>query len=530
VPVALKAGLVNNPPDGDEGELYAEVARSKPAPQGICVANSAGKVLDWALMFDDDQSVLAFLDHVAKRFARFPDAKQPVAAERYMRFPSAPLDDIADTGRVLPVVDRHANGNCPAKPALPPGTIMVRVFGRALDAEGKPLAETRRQEHYVEDLFHIPVNMQEELAQAVAEAGKERCPVAEDLARLLISHAYLGQLDVNPVGAPGGKGAVKRCEFWATTTGAAGNGTSMIRLEGTSEAAGASRPGEGGDGRVWQHEVRLAWEGFIEIRNDHFTSLILVARGSEKLKWGNTAFQGIKSDTDVTRLPAGHPIDLACQVRYGIIGEPVAVEEATRAEVAGAEIPDEVRRQVIEVLGPPFMVFRDKVQVELKIAGDQKEKLTKRLPETVQEFMQFHQRLEGIPQSEREKELHSYRQKSHEKLARLLTEILTPEQLKRLRQLELRQEGPFALGRPDVTTELKLTDAQKQQFMAQVQEMQKKFEPLIKEAQATGNPNEIRPKAMKIRQDCAETIEQLLTDDQHRRWKELLGDAFDPVD
>lgn len=26
---------------------------------------------------------------------------------------------------------------------------------------------------------------------------------------------------------------------------------------------------------------------------------------------------------DVARLPAGHPIDLATEVRYGIIGEPV---------------------------------------------------------------------------------------------------------------------------------------------------------------------------------------------------------------
>ncbi len=57
VPVALKAGLVNNPPVGPEGLLYREIGRSKPAPQGICVANSDGKVLDWALMFDGDKSV-----------------------------------------------------------------------------------------------------------------------------------------------------------------------------------------------------------------------------------------------------------------------------------------------------------------------------------------------------------------------------------------------------------------------------------------------------------------------------------------
>ena len=68
VPVALKAGLIDNPPDNDEGRLYREIGRSRILPQGVCVVNSAGKVLDWVFMFDDDKSVLDFLDHAKKRF------------------------------------------------------------------------------------------------------------------------------------------------------------------------------------------------------------------------------------------------------------------------------------------------------------------------------------------------------------------------------------------------------------------------------------------------------------------------------
>ena len=83
IPVALKAALVNRPSDDEEGRLYREIARSRPAPQGICVVNSAGKVLNWTLMFDNDKSVLAFFDHARTRYAEFPDAKKPVAAEVY---------------------------------------------------------------------------------------------------------------------------------------------------------------------------------------------------------------------------------------------------------------------------------------------------------------------------------------------------------------------------------------------------------------------------------------------------------------
>src|SRR5436190_9722878 len=100
VPVPLKAALVNSPPDNDEGRLYREIGRSKIVPQGICVVNSAGKVLEWVFMFDDHKSVLAFLDHARKRFARFPDAKKPFPAERYMKFPSKKLADIEDDGKV----------------------------------------------------------------------------------------------------------------------------------------------------------------------------------------------------------------------------------------------------------------------------------------------------------------------------------------------------------------------------------------------------------------------------------------------
>jgi hypothetical protein len=50
----------------------------------------------------------------------------------------------------------------------------------------------------------------------------------------------------------------------------------------------------------------------------------------------------------------------------------------------------------------------------------------------------------------------------------------------------------------DIRKEVKLTDGQRKQFMAVVQELPKKMEPLIKEAQSDGNSQEIGPKIMKI--------------------------------
>ena len=81
----------------------------------------------------------------------------------------------------------------------------------------------------------------------------------------------------------------------------------------------------------------------------------------------------------------------------------------------------------------------------------------------------------------------------------------------------------FALGNAEVMKELEITDQQRQQFGEVVQAMQKKIEPLLKEAQKGGKPEEIRPRVMKIRKEHEGKIEALLTEAQKKQWKEMLG-------
>src|SRR5262249_2212507 len=198
------------------------------------------------------------------------------------KFPSTKLEDVADIGKAPLLLDRHPPGkDCPASPRPEHGTVLARVFGRALGKDGKPLADTVRQEHYVEDRFFVPVAMQQPLPKALGHAGANRFRVPDGLARLLVSHAYLGQLDVCPVSPPGGKGRLDRCEFWARKADGG------IRIEGKSEATGTSAGGAATDGRLWEHEVKLVWEGLIQTRGDRITRLLLLARGPGTLRWGN---------------------------------------------------------------------------------------------------------------------------------------------------------------------------------------------------------------------------------------------------
>jgi hypothetical protein len=198
-----------------------------------------------------------------------------------------------------------------------------------------------------------------------------------------------------------------------------------------------------------------------------------------------------------------------------------------QSQKAVAQVPpDEQRKEVVNALGTPFIVFREKVLDELKVADEQKEKLLQHLMEQIMETGPF---LDSLAQAgeEREQKLSEHRKKAREKLAKILKETVNGEQLKRLRQIELQQEGAFALGQDALVKELKITDQQRRQFVAITQELQKKVQPLVKEAQSGGNPEEIRPKITKIQAECAKKLEAVLTEEQNKQWKDMLGKPFD---
>jgi hypothetical protein len=194
-------------------------------------------------------------------------------------------------------------------------------------------------------------------------------------------------------------------------------------------------------------------------------------------------------------------------------------------QASAQEIPEQARKDLAENLHGSFMVFRDPVQQDLKLTGEQKVKLEEHLRELIPDAMTFFQGMEGLKQEEREKQLKGFRKKAQEKLTAFLKETLKDDQRKRVHQLELQREGAFTLlhGEAELGKELKITTEQRQQFMTIIKDMQKKIEPLIKEAHSGGDPHEIRPKAMKIRKEHENKIVALLTDTQKKLWTEKLG-------
>ncbi len=116
--------------------------------------------------------------------------------------------------------------------------------------------------------------------------------------------------------------------------------------------------------------------------------------------------------------------------------------------------------------------------------------------------------------------------KANRELDAFVRKTLTDGQRQRLHQLILQREGVFVLMQPEVARELGIRDEQRRQVMRNIQELQRRVEPLVKEAQSGGNPQEIWPKIMKMRREQEGKIEGILNEAQRKQWKKMLGQPF----
>jgi hypothetical protein len=178
----------------------------------------------------------------------------------------------------------------------------------------------------------------------------------------------------------------------------------------------------------------------------------------------------------------------------------------------------------MEALGPQGAVFLNPVvQDDLKLSNEQKQKLQHAMMTVAPGFQKVVEDTQGLPQPEREKKRSEFRQEANQRLSAALANVLKPDQQKRLRQIVLQQKGPFALSDPAVAAELRVSDAQRMQFMTLVQETQQRFEALQQKAQSSGNPAEMQHEAAGIRKEQETKIAALLTDAQKKQWKAMLG-------
>jgi hypothetical protein len=153
--------------------------------------------------------------------------------------------------------------------------------------------------------------------------------------------------------------------------------------------------------------------------------------------------------------------------------------------------------------GPGMYLNAKSVQEELKLSEDDAKKITDELGKLGRDLKP---------------------EERTEKTAKILSDNLKPDQLKRLNQIMWQRSGlSGAINNADVQTALKVDDKQKEKIKTIEEDFAKARRELF---QGGGGGGGNREKMQELRKKADEDLNAVLTDDQKKTWKDLLGTEF----
>jgi Spy/CpxP family protein refolding chaperone len=175
--------------------------------------------------------------------------------------------------------------------------------------------------------------------------------------------------------------------------------------------------------------------------------------------------------------------------------------------------------------GGAALLTNKSVQQELKVTDAQAEKLTAFGEQIRTKQREEFQKLQDVSEDQRPAKMQELMRSINADLQKGLPEILKPEQVKRFTQIQLQQAGPNAFMTPNVQQKLKLTDDQK----TKIREITDVLGQSMREAGQNFQADRegTMKKMAELRKDATDKVFGVLTDDQKKSHKELVGDPFE---
>lgn len=173
--------------------------------------------------------------------------------------------------------------------------------------------------------------------------------------------------------------------------------------------------------------------------------------------------------------------------------------------------------------GFTLLLQNEGVQKELKLDQEQMGKTKEAVQKVQEKNRDALAKLADLSQEERRGKTQELTRAISEQTLSAVSSILKPEQIKRLKQIELQQAAAQAFTRPEVQTALNLTNEQKEKVKTISDDAARETRGLLQ----GGNFQEAREKLAAMRKESMSKIQSLLTDDQKKAWKELTGDPFE---
>jgi hypothetical protein len=177
--------------------------------------------------------------------------------------------------------------------------------------------------------------------------------------------------------------------------------------------------------------------------------------------------------------------------------------------------------------GIASLLQNESVQKELKVDKDQAGKVTEAVKTVQDQHADDFAKLRDITnQDERRQKSQELTRTVSEETLKAVSGVLSADQVKRLKQIELQQAGLQAFTRADVQKALSLTDEQKDAIKTLSDEAAKKRQELSQGGRRQGG-GQGQSQFAAMRKENMEKVQKLLTADQKKTWKDLTGDAFE---
>ena len=165
------------------------------------------------------------------------------------------------------------------------------------------------------------------------------------------------------------------------------------------------------------------------------------------------------------------------------------------------------------------------VQRELKLTKEQNEMIVSIQREEVRRLFE---KMRNFPREEQSKQAWNVRKEVSEAADRSLEGVLSAGQMNRYKQITLQRRGALAFGEPEVQKRLKLNSDQLQKAKQIFEETKSKMHKVFREAVQAGRVADAGVISVgRIINESTELIIPLLTDEQKRTWREMIGKPFE---
>lgn len=180
-------------------------------------------------------------------------------------------------------------------------------------------------------------------------------------------------------------------------------------------------------------------------------------------------------------------------------------------------------------MGPGQLINRPEVQAELKLTDEQKRQIQDILNksrEDMQSLMENARSGGGGPE-----EMQRMFQEHNQAVTKKINAVLTPEQAKRLKEINIQVQGIRAILDPEVQKELGLSVDQKAQIQKAQQENQRAMMEMFQGQRGGGGGGNVNREAMreardKMNKQFEDALTKVLTPEQAQKLKEMGGAPF----